>query len=368
MKSHPLLQACARIDGHPDQHRLIRRRCAEVSDWRAVLHQAEQEGMAPLLNKHLDESGAACPVPVARSLAVLVKRHQNQAKVRHQLLLQILQLLQEARLDVLVLKGAALSYTLYPDPALRPMRDIDLLLPGEAADRAHALLKEAGFAQAAAVIPPDHFHLPPLYRDVGETKICVEIHRGLYPNCPPWYPEVDFQRLFQGGRTFAIGPCEVRTLADEEMLHYLYQHGFHAPLTYEPYKLINAADLIGFVEKNYQAFDWQKLGEQFPDLDRALPFLHHIAPWDPDKVGPQWLSPIKLEPASFDGWPHKRLKELKAEGERLPAILYRTFLPPRWWLGIYYGAVSLSERLFCLAWKHPRQVYWWVRMYRSLGG
>jgi len=361
-----LLDVCARIDGHPNQHELIHHHCQNVVNWNEVLQQAELEGMAPLLNKHLDESGAVCPPAVRRSLALLVKRHRTQADARRQALIEILELFQSEQLDVLVLKGAALCYTLYPDPALRPMRDIDLLVHESAADRAHAILKDGGFSQAESIIPPDHFHLPPLYRDIGDTKICIEIHRGLYPNCPPYYPDIDFDRLLAAGQSFHIGTQEACTLDDVEMLHYLYQHGFHAPLTFESYKLINGADLTGFIEKNFQTLDWQKIGERFPHLIKALPFLHQIAPWNPDNVEPKWLQPIRLEPASFEGWPHKRLKKLKAEGARLPAILQKTFLPPRWWLGIYYGAVSLSERFFCLVWKHPRHVYWWVRMYRSV--
>ncbi len=366
MNRQPLLRVCARIDGHPHQHRLIHRYCGENADWQALLNQAEQEGMAPLLKKHLDESAAAYPAPAQRSLAILVKRHQNQARVRHQVLLEVLQLLQEAQVDVLVLKGAALSYTLYPDPWLRPMRDIDLLFRAGEAHTAHQLLKRHGFYQAAAVIPTDHFHLPPLYRDAGETKICIEIHRGLYPNCPPWYPVVDFERLFQGGQKFTIGSYQARTLADEEMLHYLYQHGFHAPLTYEPFKLVNAADLTGFVENHFTTLDWPMIDERFPLLPRAVPLLHHIAPWNPEKIDADWLPQRPLEPRAYNGWPHKRLKELRGEGLQLPAILRSTFLPSKWWLGIYYGSLTRLERLFCLLWKHPRQVYWWARLYRSL--
>ena len=156
------------------------------------------------------------------------------------------------------------------------------------------------------------------------------------------------------------------TFADEEMLCYLYQHGFHAPLTYEPYKLINAADLIGFIEERYNHLDWEYLDKHCPLLRRALPALHSISPWDRARVPARFVQGEHLEPRPFCGWPHKRLRELKGAGGKLPQILSKTFLPPRWWLKIYYGADTLWQRLVCLCWHHPRHIYWWVRMYRSL--
>ncbi len=363
---HPLLNVCARIDGHGAQHELVRQRCSAVQDWQNLLQQAELEGLTPLLSKHLDESDSVYPAWVKRSLHLSCTHHRRQAEARTRVLLEVLALLQSAGIETLLLKGSALAYTLYPDPALRPMRDIDLLFRPEDAQRAHDLLKANDFTQAEAVIPPDHFHLPPLYRQAGSTSICIEIHRGLYPNCPPWYPQVDFDSLFMTGRRFSIGGCEAVSFADQEMLHYLYQHGFHAPLTYEPYKLINAADLIGFTEKHYNHLDREYIDKRCPLLARALPALHSISPWNGARVPTRFLKEKRLEPRSYDGWPHKRLKELKAEGCRLPEILSRTFLPPKWWLKIYYGAETIGERLRCLGWHHPRHIYWWVKMYRSL--
>lgn len=40
-------------------------------------------------------------------------------------------------------------------------------------------------------------------------------------------------------------------------------------------------------------------------------------------------------------------------GDRLPEIVSKTFLPPRWWLKIYFGAATRWERLICLYWRLP---------------
>ena len=51
-----LLELSARIDGHIEQHSMLRQLSGEVEDWRMLLTQAEMEGVAPLLAKHLIES------------------------------------------------------------------------------------------------------------------------------------------------------------------------------------------------------------------------------------------------------------------------------------------------------------------------
>ena len=286
-------------------------------------------------------------------------------KLGHRYSLMCSAYLQEG-IPCLVLKGGALAYTIYHDPSSRPMRDIDLLLRRDEVDRAQSLLKANGFGQEKAVIPKDHFHLPPLYCQVENTSVCVELHRGLYPECPPYYPTVDFAQLYAGRQQFAIGTEAAFTFSDEEMLHYLYQHGLRAPLTYESFKLINVADIVGFVETRGESFDWERICRNYPLLCKALPLLHHLAPWDKDKV-PPWMIPVNnLTPVPYQGWPYKRMKELKSEGTKPLEILCRTFLPSIWWLKMYYGTVSRLQLLLCLLWKHPRHVYWWVRMYRSL--
>jgi hypothetical protein len=325
--------------------------------------------MATLLKKHLEESGSKQPITVRRSLDILCKRHQHQAAVRLKVLQEVLQIFDSNGLKPIVIKGAALCYTIYPDPALRPMRDMDLLFhPGEV-DHAQRLLRESGFRQSKAPIPQNHHHLPSLNKYVEDVDICIELHRGLYPDCPPFYPEVDYQKLLSTARSFTFGGIDALTFGDEETLHYIYQHAFHAPLTYETYKLINAADLIGFTEQRWRFMDMERLQSEFPLLLKALPLMHCITPWDSDKV-PQYFSTIvdreKISPTPFTGWPQKRMKEFKTEGQKLRQTILTTFLPSRWWVGIYYGTTTLLGYVWCLLWRHPHHVYWWAKLSSTL--
>jgi hypothetical protein len=49
-----------------------------------------------------------------------------------------------------VLKGAALAHLVYPEPLLRPMRDIDILVRAEEVYRGYALLPQIGFTPPPA--------------------------------------------------------------------------------------------------------------------------------------------------------------------------------------------------------------------------
>ena len=47
-------------------------------------------------------------------------------------------------------------------------------------------------------------------------------------------------------------------------------------------------------------------------------------------------------------------------------ILRDTFLPPDWWLRVYYAPEGRLGRLYALLLEHPKHVFWWVRLYWSI--
>ncbi len=69
------------------------------------------------------------------------------AELHTQELAKVLDLLAEAGIVPVVFKGAALAFTVYPDPVCRPMGDLDLWLCDEEMARAQAVLEAAGYLQ-----------------------------------------------------------------------------------------------------------------------------------------------------------------------------------------------------------------------------
>lgn len=111
---------------------IVGEQTAPVADWLALLRLAESHGVAPLLYsiiKKLD-----LPAPGAANQAFVKSYYLSAARsqVLKVELDRLIEAFTQAGLPYLPLKGAALAWTVYPDPALRPMYDLDLLVqPGD---------------------------------------------------------------------------------------------------------------------------------------------------------------------------------------------------------------------------------------------
>jgi hypothetical protein len=102
--------------------------------------------ISPLLWRALREAGAVTGgEPWAHELEQDTKRCHAQSRLLLPLVGRLaLQPLVDRDLEPLVIKGAALAHR-YPDAALRPMDDVDMILPPESAPAAAAALEAAGW-------------------------------------------------------------------------------------------------------------------------------------------------------------------------------------------------------------------------------
>jgi hypothetical protein len=100
-----------------------------MREWAGGAAQAEAHGLAPLLYLHLKGTEVQLPLATKRELQGLYLRHRHANQVRTRVLHEVLAAYQSAGIPALVLKGAALFYLVYPEPGLRPMSDMDILVP-----------------------------------------------------------------------------------------------------------------------------------------------------------------------------------------------------------------------------------------------
>ena len=126
------------------------------ADWDLFLKVARVEGVAPLAYWHFKEANwpAAVPESVRESLADAHRRTAVRNMLRFQELGRILDALAEAEIPVIVLKGAALAATIYPNIALRPMGDLDLLVPRRQVRKAVRLLAPLGYHEPVPEMAP----------------------------------------------------------------------------------------------------------------------------------------------------------------------------------------------------------------------
>ncbi len=115
------------------------------ADWDDLAVRAIVLGLAPQLHRRLAEWGVTPPSRVAAKLAVA---HQSTARRNADILDQLgeaLTAFAERSLRPIALKGVHLAAFVYPEPALRPMNDIDLLFMTDELSAAESILESLGY-------------------------------------------------------------------------------------------------------------------------------------------------------------------------------------------------------------------------------
>lgn len=153
-------------------------------NWNRLVFLAQKENATSVLWSVLRALPADLPAERALQLSRLAQIAEFRMQYLEQRLLQTLDTLSAANIDVVLLKGAALASTVYGSFAARPMGDLDLLVRAEDATRAWELMHHSGW------IPPEsnemdefyatHHHLAAL-EDANPTGIGLELHTDIVP-------------------------------------------------------------------------------------------------------------------------------------------------------------------------------------------
>lgn len=155
-------------------------------EWAALDHMAWQHRLQPLLHARR-ALGSPDPAPVPEGVAAAWRDAHRASGIRalkaRAELSAVTTLLEAAGFAPIALKGAWLAWHAYPNPALRPLRDLDLLLTAETVIPAWQHLVANGYRapdtleftleQAVAIDK----HLPPLTSPRG---IAIELHQRLW--------------------------------------------------------------------------------------------------------------------------------------------------------------------------------------------
>lgn len=337
-----LLALCARAEAHPAFDDELARQLREFTDWKELPAQAEIHGMSPLLWHHLRDVQAQIPAETARTLRGLYLRHRLNNQIHLRVLLEMLGILRQENIQPVVLKGLALAHTLYPDPALRPISDLDLLFKQDEVLPALRLLADAGFEMklptSKRIAKSIVVTAPP--RD--GIRVSIEAHhydpRGHDDEFIGFDSPPEAVRLDEG--TFLAPP-------PFETLLYLSRHlGRHLLETTaeRPLQLKWTADIISLVERHAASLDWEALRQTHPELLTRLELFYSLTPISQTLSGILPIRPIS-PPADCNqypsGWPHHKISQWKRFG--FWRFLRQTFSPPSvWWLRLTYGIEERS--------------------------
>ncbi|MGH2537182.1 MAG: nucleotidyltransferase domain-containing protein [Candidatus Promineifilaceae bacterium] len=136
----------------------------------------------------------------------------------------LLPALAAAGVPVIVLKGAALAHAIYPQPAWRPMGDVDLLLPFDCLPQAREVLQAAGYGPRQ---PPPSPNPEGLFWTqeawLKPNALPLELHWQLL-DIPAYAPRLQVMELLARSRPFHLGGQPASALGLEDQLIHLCAH------------------------------------------------------------------------------------------------------------------------------------------------
>ena len=117
----------------------------------SLVSASRNHGVGPLVYRLLRERGLfdRLPADVRTAFAQIAREEAVLESVRQRETTRVLEALAAAGVRPIVFKGTALAYTCYPDPALRPRLDTDLLIRPEDVAATSSVLQSLDFERTA---------------------------------------------------------------------------------------------------------------------------------------------------------------------------------------------------------------------------
>jgi len=231
-----------------------------IVDWPGLVDLATREGTAPLLHSHLQRLGLLDRLPdgarrrlaeVARGVwaanAVLAS-HWGEATAA----------LRQAGVETLTLKGMALANTVYAEPGLRPMADIDLLVRPDDRAAALATLRALGYrtpGEAADLLGVSR-SFAELVRD--GSRIDLHWHAARYLRFEG-IVEVDHEGLWSRARPLVIAEGRSHMLSPEDLVLHLV---LHLTLGSDFARVLWYADIDAVIRRFASELDWVRLARE----------------------------------------------------------------------------------------------------------
>jgi hypothetical protein len=210
----------------------------EEIDWDDLAVRAIVLGLAPQLHYRLRAWDVEVPAQAAAKLSVTYEAQKRRSRAIYAQLDEILAACAACDVRPVALKGVHLAACRYPEPALRPMNDVDLLFAEREMPQVKTILTELGYEE--------RYKSPEL--GAGVTKHTSTFRRGSgqEPQTPNPYlsaagdrtiePHTSLQESWYGlvvdvthgvrarSRTVQLGRQPARVLASEDLLLHLCVH------------------------------------------------------------------------------------------------------------------------------------------------
>lgn len=228
-------------------------------DWDYLIRVAGMHRLGPILYDGIVRKNLVrlTPPRVLMALQQAARKHAVRNLALCQELVTVTRLLVGAEIPSIALKGAFLANFTYRTLGLRPMRDIDLLIPKTHVIKAFELLKKHGYRPCYEGLPEAHLdgnkiHLPPLARP---NAIPIELHHRLTFPRPGGSTDDYESALWARSVSKRLGNTAIGFPRAEDMLLHLCYHATAGhQFSIGPLALVDLALLA----QRYQ-LDWERI-------------------------------------------------------------------------------------------------------------
>ena len=206
------------------------------ADWQVLMRMVREHRLGPLLHWQLGQAHAdlQLPIEVANRLANGYKKGTLRSLTLQRELVLVNRILQEAGIPSIALKGAYLAFHAYPQAALRPLRDLDILVPADQALKAYQVLQDGGLNRIDGYMgTPDAAmelsqHFPPLRSPSGNVNVELH-HRAMHPSDDfPNLPDLSADPQFwQRANRMLVGNAEIAFESPTDLLLHLIVHAVY---------------------------------------------------------------------------------------------------------------------------------------------
>ncbi|GEM_PF-1625503 len=264
---HRVLIAIARLKVNTAQEESLGRMLRGPIAWDTLVDEARWHKLEGMLFHHLRQPAFSSLVPpqTMAGLKGLYSRNVARYLFFTQELGQVLSALAERRIPSVILKGAGLVETIYRDPGLRPMADLDILVPHSRSQEAYEALRHIGYqpvvgaAEQAQMQDRDR-QLAALVR--AGKPVVVELHTHLVERDSPM--RLDVAHFWRGTTEVQIAGHRSQVLTPEYEIAFLCNNFFKDRRYYSYSSLGQLCDIAEVCRAQASTADWSRFGLEGP--------------------------------------------------------------------------------------------------------
>jgi hypothetical protein len=254
----------------------------------------------------------------------------------------VLRALSRGGVEAIILKGADVRHRLYADPAVRPMEDLDVLIPRPGLRQAEKILVQLGYLPLPEPRPGfvERFENEIPFRPVPGKYLEVDLHFEELRALGPVY-RLPYPRLAAKAQPLDLAGVEAKVLAPEHALIHLSVHTFQDFSIFGPF----AMPLIDlFLALSRLPLDWGFF------LEESIRFRCQ---------GPVYLMLRTMDSLADGAIPPKVLDDL---GQYRPSMRERLVLQRLGYLSVQLSLLYRHRRFsdwafFCRSKLFPQQSY-----------